>query len=63
MRAPDGACGAPAPAARADPCKIAIADRLGTGDEIARAAVFLVSDDSSYIAGVELFLDGGFTQV
>ncbi len=37
--------------------------RLGTPDEIAKAVVFLVSDDSSYITGAELFVDGGFAQV
>jgi NAD(P)-dependent dehydrogenase (short-subunit alcohol dehydrogenase family) len=37
--------------------------RLGRPDEIAKAAVFLASDDSSYITGVELFVDGGFAQV
>jgi NAD(P)-dependent dehydrogenase (short-subunit alcohol dehydrogenase family) len=37
--------------------------RLGTADEIAKAAVFLASDDSSFVAGVELFVDGGFAQV
>ena len=37
--------------------------RFGTPDEIARAAVFLASDDASYITGVELFVDGGFAQV
>ena len=37
--------------------------RLGTPDEIAKAAVFLASDDSSYVTGVELFVDGGFAQV
>jgi NAD(P)-dependent dehydrogenase (short-subunit alcohol dehydrogenase family) len=37
--------------------------RLGTSDEIARAVVFLASDDSSYITGIELFIDGGFAQV
>ena len=37
--------------------------RFGTPDEIARAVVFLVSDDASYITGIELFVDGGFAQV
>jgi NAD(P)-dependent dehydrogenase (short-subunit alcohol dehydrogenase family) len=37
--------------------------RFGTPDEIAKAVVFLASDDSSYITGTELFVDGGFAQV
>lgn len=37
--------------------------RLGTPDEVAKAMVFLASDDSSYISGTELFVDGGFAQV
>ena len=37
--------------------------RFGTPDEIAKAVVFLASNDSSYITGTELFVDGGFAQV
>ena len=37
--------------------------RVGDSDEIAKAVVFLASDDSSYVAGVELFVDGGFVAV
>lgn len=37
--------------------------RLGTPNEIAKAVVFLASDDSSYITGTEVFVDGGFAQV
>ena len=37
--------------------------RMGSGDEIAKAAVFLASDDSSFVTGIELFVDGGFAQV
>src|ERR1700685_4409205 len=36
--------------------------RLGTPDEVAKAVVFLASDDSSFITGTELFVDGGFAQ-
>ena len=37
--------------------------RFGTADEIAKAVVFLASDDASYIMGTELFVDGGIAQV
>ena len=37
--------------------------RFGRPDEVAKAVVFLASDDSSYITGAELFVDGGFAQV
>lgn len=37
--------------------------RLGMPDEIAKAVVFLASDDASFITGTELFVDGGFAQV
>jgi len=53
---------------RVDELKVSFAaavplGRMGTPEEVANAAVFLASDDSSYIAGVELFVDGGMAQV
>ena len=37
--------------------------RMGSPDEIAKAATFLASDDSSFITGIELFVDGGMAQI
>jgi NAD(P)-dependent dehydrogenase (short-subunit alcohol dehydrogenase family) len=37
--------------------------RLGRPEEIAKAVVFLASGDASFIAGIELFVDGGAVQV
>ena len=35
--------------------------RLGQVDEIAQGAVFLASDESSFMTGADLLLDGGYT--
>jgi len=37
--------------------------RVGDPDEIAAAALFLATDDSSFMTGSEIFIDGGFAQV
>jgi NAD(P)-dependent dehydrogenase (short-subunit alcohol dehydrogenase family) len=37
--------------------------RIGTPDDLGKAAVFLASDDSAYITGIELFVDGGAAQI
>ena len=37
--------------------------RVGTTDEIASAVVFLASDESSYMTGADLFIDGGAAQI
>jgi NAD(P)-dependent dehydrogenase (short-subunit alcohol dehydrogenase family) len=37
--------------------------RVGELDEVAKAVVFLASDDSSYINAIELFVDGGQAQI
>ena len=37
--------------------------RMGTPDEVAKVVSFLASDDSSYITGIELFVDGGLAQI
>lgn len=37
--------------------------RLGQADEVAKAVLFLASNESSFVAGAELFVDGGFMAV
>jgi NAD(P)-dependent dehydrogenase (short-subunit alcohol dehydrogenase family) len=37
--------------------------RIGEADEVAKAIAFLASDESSYITGIDLAIDGGMTQV
>lgn len=39
------------------------AGKVGTPEEVANAVSFLASDESSYLTGVELFVDGGLAQV
>ncbi len=37
--------------------------RVGTPEDIAKAVTFLACDDSSFVNGIELFVDGGMTQI
>jgi NAD(P)-dependent dehydrogenase (short-subunit alcohol dehydrogenase family) len=39
------------------------AGRIGDAREIGRVAVFLASDDASFVNGIELFVDGGMAQI
>jgi len=48
---------------RAHAAQTAPLGRDGSPDEIAKVVTFLASDDSSYMTGTELFVDGGFSQV
>lgn len=38
-------------------------NRIGKPEEVAAAALFLASDESSFMTGSEMFVDGGFAQV
>jgi NAD(P)-dependent dehydrogenase (short-subunit alcohol dehydrogenase family) len=37
--------------------------RMGEPDEVAKAALFLASDDSRFVTGIELFVDGGRARI
>jgi NAD(P)-dependent dehydrogenase (short-subunit alcohol dehydrogenase family) len=37
--------------------------RIGTPDDLGKAALFLASEDSAYVTGIELFVDGGLAQI
>ncbi|WP_206995428.1 SDR family NAD(P)-dependent oxidoreductase [Trinickia mobilis] len=54
---------AQADALRAKFASVTPLGRVGRPEELAAAALFLASEDSSYVAGIELFVDGGLAQV
>jgi len=37
--------------------------KMGQSEEVATVALFLASDDSSFVNGAELFVDGGMTAI
>jgi len=37
--------------------------RMGEPEEVAKVALFLASDDSRFVTGIELFVDGGRAQI
>jgi NAD(P)-dependent dehydrogenase (short-subunit alcohol dehydrogenase family) len=37
--------------------------RMANPDDLGKAAVYLASDDSAYVTGTELFVDGGAAQI
>jgi len=37
--------------------------RFGSSDEVAKTVLFLASDDSAYILGEDIYVDGGWTQL
>jgi NAD(P)-dependent dehydrogenase (short-subunit alcohol dehydrogenase family) len=39
------------------------AQRVGTTDDVAKAVLFLASDDASYITGANLLVDGGISKI
>jgi NAD(P)-dependent dehydrogenase (short-subunit alcohol dehydrogenase family) len=36
---------------------------MGNPDEVAKAVLFLATNDSSFVTGIELFVDGGAAQI
>jgi glucose 1-dehydrogenase len=49
------------PEAEAELLKLIPYERVGLSEDIARAAVWLASDESDYVTGITLFVDGGMT--